>query len=290
MMMAARLFFATSAMALIAGLAGPVAAQTPAASGTSVVRTTTTATTTTATAHRWGPRYDGRWYAGWAAPGGWQSYQRPRVGFALPAYWVHPRFFIANYGVYGLPAPTTGYGWSRYYDDAVMTDQYGRVRDVRSGIDWSRYEGGYEEGAPQPAVIASSGGEAGYSAPDDMVTYSPAPQPAPQPAPSSRPGVDYDAPAYASSAVSPSATTVTTVAAAPTPPPASVAATSGTHWSNQPATTTVVSAAPPVPGLPPGGYISGGFYYPPPLVTTIIINPDGTTQATTRYATEAAPR
>ena len=263
MMMAARLFFASSAMALIASLAGPVAAQAPATSGTSVVRTTATATT--ATAHRWGPRYDGRWYAGWAAPGGWQSYQRPRVGFALPAYWVHPRFFIANYGVYGLPAPTTGYGWSRY-------------------------EGGYEEGAPQPAVIASSGGEAGYGAPDDMVTYSPAPQSAPQPAPSSRPGVDYDAPAYASSAVSPSATAVTTVPAAPTPPSAPMAATSGTHWSNQPATTTVVSAAPPVPGLPPGGYISGGFYYPPPLVTTIIINPDGTTQATTRYATEAAPR
>ena len=283
MMMAARLFFASSAMALIASLAGPVAAQAPATSGTSVVRTTATATT--ATAHRWGPRYDGRWYAGWAAPGGWQSYQRPRVGFALPAYWVHPRFFIANYGVYGLPAPTTGYGWSRYYDDAVMTDQYGRVRDVRSGIDWSLYEGGYDESAPQPTTATSSGGS-GYSASDDMVTYSSTPKPVP----SGRPGVDYDAPAPVGSAASPSATTVATVAAAPTRPAASAAPASGTHWSNQPATTTVVSAAPPVPGLPPGGYISGGFYYPPPLVTTIIINPDGTTQATTRYATEAAPR
>jgi len=282
MMMAARIFFASSAMALIAGLAGPVAAQTPAASGTSVVRTTTT----TATAHRWGPRYDGRWYAGWSAPGGWQSYQRPRVGFALPAYWVHPRFFIANYGVYGLPAPTTGYGWSRYYDDAVMTDQYGRVRDMRSGIDWSRYEGGYEEGTPQPATVAGSGSTPGYGAPDDLVTYSSAPQPVP----AGRPGVDYDAHAYASSAVSPNATTVTTVAAAPAPPAAPVAATSGTHWSNQPAPTTVVAAPPPVPGLPPGGYISGGFYYPPPLVTTIIINPDGTTQSSTHYATEANPR
>jgi len=56
MMMAARLFFASSAMALIASLAGPVAAQAPATSGTRVVRPTTPATPPTATAQRWGPR------------------------------------------------------------------------------------------------------------------------------------------------------------------------------------------------------------------------------------------
>ena len=71
--------------------------------------------------HRWGSRYNGRWYAGWRAPGGWNGYQRPVYGYVLPRYWVSPNYYIANYGAYGLPAPAYGYGWSRYYDDAVMT-------------------------------------------------------------------------------------------------------------------------------------------------------------------------
>jgi Ni/Co efflux regulator RcnB len=94
--------------------------------------------------HRWGPRLDGRWRAGHDAPGGWAEYRRPAYGFALPRYWVQPGFYIANYAAYGLPAPGYGYGWSRYYDDAVLTDQYGRVYDSRSGIQWDRYEGGYD--------------------------------------------------------------------------------------------------------------------------------------------------
>ncbi|HUD93379.1 MAG TPA: RcnB family protein [Sphingobium sp.] len=94
-------------------------------------------------AHRWGPRHQGRWYAGWRAPGGWAAYRRPVYGYVLPRYWVSPSYYIANYGAYGLPAPAYGYGWSRYYDDAVMTDRYGRVYDHRSNVDWGRYEGGY---------------------------------------------------------------------------------------------------------------------------------------------------
>lgn len=94
-------------------------------------------------AHRWGPRYQGRWYAGARAPGGWGAYRRPVYGYVLPRYWVNPTYYIANYGAYGLPAPAAGYGWSRYYDDAVMTDRYGRVYDHRRDIDWGRYEGGY---------------------------------------------------------------------------------------------------------------------------------------------------
>jgi hypothetical protein len=93
--------------------------------------------------HRWGPRQDGRWFAGSRAPGGWGGYQRPVYGYVLPRYWVSPNYYIGNYGAYGLPAPAYGYGWSRYYDDAVMTDRYGRVYDTRSNIDWDRYEGGY---------------------------------------------------------------------------------------------------------------------------------------------------
>lgn len=93
--------------------------------------------------HRWGPRHNGRWYAGWRAPGGWNGYRRPVYGFVLPRYWVSPNYYIANSRAYGLPAPAYGYGWSRYYDDAVMTDRWGRVYDYRTGIDWDRYEGGY---------------------------------------------------------------------------------------------------------------------------------------------------
>ncbi len=105
-------------------------------------------------AHRWGPRTGGQWRAGHDAPGGWSAYRRPVRGYALPQYWLQPSFFIADYGVYGLPTPDYGYGWSRYYDDAVLTDQYGRVYDNRSGIDWSRYEGGYDPEPPFDRALA----------------------------------------------------------------------------------------------------------------------------------------
>ena len=88
------------------------------------------------TVHHWGTRFQGRWFAGWRAPGGWAAYRRPVVGYVLPSYWISPAYRIGNYGAYGLPAPVAGYGWSRYYDDAVMTDGQGRVRDHRSDVRW----------------------------------------------------------------------------------------------------------------------------------------------------------
>ncbi|WP_336963413.1 RcnB family protein [Sphingobium aquiterrae] len=95
--------------------------------------------------HRWGPRVDGRWYAGMHAPGGWAAYRRPVAGIILPRYWIQPSYYIGNYATYGLPAPREGYGWSRYYDDAVLTDRYGRVIDSRHDIAWDRYDGGYDD-------------------------------------------------------------------------------------------------------------------------------------------------
>jgi Ni/Co efflux regulator RcnB len=97
--------------------------------------------------HRWGQRVDGRWQAGTRAPGGWSAYHRPAYGYALPAYWMQPDFYIADFGGYDLPAPQSGYGWSRYYDDAVLTDAYGRVFAVRGDIAWDRHEGGYDDDA-----------------------------------------------------------------------------------------------------------------------------------------------
>ena len=139
--------------------------------------------------HRWGPRVQGRWFAGWYAPGGWGAYRRPVVGYVLPSYWVRPTYRIGNYGSYGLPAPVDGYGWSRYYDDAVMIDRDGRVLDHRGDIDWDAHDG---DGA-QPGVPY-----------DDDVTAHDGPPPPPheyegrfEGEARSNYGVDYDAPPYA---------------------------------------------------------------------------------------------
>lgn len=105
--------------------------------------------------HNFGQKYQGRWVGGWQAPGGWNAYRRPYRGFVLPSYWISPSFYIGNWSSYGLAAPSAGYGWSRYYDDAVMTDRYGRVVDYVPSYNWdrgstrSRYydDGGYDYAA-----------------------------------------------------------------------------------------------------------------------------------------------
>jgi Ni/Co efflux regulator RcnB len=131
--------FAAPAMAQ--GTAPAAAPSPPNAQGQAVPATSAA---TPATVHRWGQRIAGRWHAGVNAPGGWTAYRRPAAGVTLPGYWMQPAYFIGNYRVYGLPAPQPGYGWSRYYDDAVLTDRYGRVIDSRQGIAWDRYDGGYD--------------------------------------------------------------------------------------------------------------------------------------------------
>ncbi|MGK2909209.1 MAG: RcnB family protein [Sphingobium sp.] len=141
-----------AAMTLAAGIA-PALAQP--ASGTTVK--TSPGPTVTRTAPRWGQRIQGRWHGGVRAPGGYVAYRRPVRGFTLPRYWIQPSFYIGNYAAYGLPAPPSGYGWSRYYDDAVMTDAYGRVIDSRSGIRWDDYEGGYADDQPIYAARQDNG-------------------------------------------------------------------------------------------------------------------------------------
>jgi hypothetical protein len=98
----------------------------------------------------WGHRVNGRRWGGVQAPGGWVAYRRPTAGFILPGYWLQPSYHIANYRSYGLPRPAKGYGWSRYYDDAVLTDEYGKVYDSRINYDWERY-GGYDDTPPARA-------------------------------------------------------------------------------------------------------------------------------------------
>ncbi|MFM9852786.1 MAG: RcnB family protein [Sphingomonadaceae bacterium] len=88
----------------------------------------------------WGPRANGRWLGGYRAPGGWPAYRPLARGFILPSYWINPGFFIGNYARYGFSTPRGGYGWSRYYDDAVLTDRNGRVYDSVRNVDWDRYD------------------------------------------------------------------------------------------------------------------------------------------------------
>lgn len=88
--------------------------------------------------HNFGQKYQGRWVGGWQAPGGWSAYRRPYRGYVLPSYWISPSFYVGNWSTYGFAAPSAGYGWSRYYDDAVLTDRYGRVVDYVPNYNWDR--------------------------------------------------------------------------------------------------------------------------------------------------------
>ncbi|NML06453.1 RcnB family protein [Sphingomonas sp. G-3-2-10] len=85
---------------------------------------------------RWGGHVNGRWWGGAQAPGGWNSYRRPSRGWSLPGYWMNSNFRIHDYGNWGLRAPSYGFYWVRYYDDAVLIDSRGRVQDWRDGISW----------------------------------------------------------------------------------------------------------------------------------------------------------
>lgn len=96
--------------------------------------------------HRWGSRVGGRWIGGHNAPGGWNGYRAAFRGYMMPRYWVNPSFLIGNYSLYNLRAPSAGYSWYRYYDDAVLSDNRGYVYDSVQNLPWDQYEGGY---APQ---------------------------------------------------------------------------------------------------------------------------------------------
>ena len=78
----------------------------------------------------------------WAhVPGGWSAYRAPSYGYRLPPHWMAPGHFIADYSMHGLRQPGHGFGWSRYYDDMVLTDRWGRVydwRDARASYDEDR--------------------------------------------------------------------------------------------------------------------------------------------------------
>jgi Glycine zipper 2TM domain/Nickel/cobalt transporter regulator len=75
-------------------------------------------------------------------------YIAPSYGYQLPRTWMAPTYFIGNWGGFGLARPAPGFGWSRYYDDAVLTDQWGRIYDWRQDMRWdSGIDEGFDDGA-----------------------------------------------------------------------------------------------------------------------------------------------
>jgi hypothetical protein len=110
---------------------------------------------------RWVRDGGGRWYGGSNAPGGWNAYRQPKRGYRLPRYWIDQAFYLDDFASYGLAPPPPGYGWRRYYDDAVLTDQRGRVYDW-ARVDW---DGGYggAGGYAQSGYGYAQGGAGGYA-------------------------------------------------------------------------------------------------------------------------------
>lgn len=66
-----------------------------------------------------------------------EPYTPLRRGLVIPAAWIAPQHYVADYARLGLYPPPAGTGWSRYFGDAVLSDRYGRVLDVVTDMDWS---------------------------------------------------------------------------------------------------------------------------------------------------------
>ena len=98
-----------------------------------------------------GYNHNSGWSAGTQAPGGWNAYRQPYRGYRMPGYWRSPSYRLQNYAQFGLQAPPPGYGWSRYYDDAVLLDGRGQVYDSVSGLDWRRVDQPYDTGYGYPS-------------------------------------------------------------------------------------------------------------------------------------------
>ena len=68
-----------------------------------------------------------------------REFRRFGHGQIVPRFWWGPQFQVRHWQMYGFPQPMPGHRWVRYYDDAYMIDDRGRVRDHRYGLDWDRY-------------------------------------------------------------------------------------------------------------------------------------------------------
>ena len=89
--------------------------------------------------HRWGQH-----------PGPNFRHSRLRRGGFINSFWFAPQFFIGDWQSYGFYAPGADQRWVRYYDDAYLIGDDGRIMDTRYGVRWDRYGGDwdYQDGIP----------------------------------------------------------------------------------------------------------------------------------------------
>lgn len=90
----------------------------------------------------------------WAGRG---DYRRPTPGWKVPKHYRNRAYVVADWRGWGFAPPGPGMAWVRYYDDAVLVDDDGRVVDSIYGVNWDAgyprrgYAGGPGYGyAPQP--------------------------------------------------------------------------------------------------------------------------------------------
>jgi Ni/Co efflux regulator RcnB len=127
--------------------------------------------------------------AGWSDSDAARGYRRVGRGYVVPAYLRTAAYFVTDWRGFGLARPARGLTWMRYYDDALLIDAAGRVRDVRYDIDWERdgampqyaeggfYQGNnYDSGFQPEAGAADSGAQvfrSGPNAPEVSVVRNP---------------------------------------------------------------------------------------------------------------------
>ncbi len=87
------------------------------------------------------------------------DYQRPSYGFQLPRTWMSVEHAV-DYREHGLDRPASGFGWSRYYNDMVLTDQWGRVYDVAGDYDRGGRGGGRYRGRDTDGIVGGVAGAA----------------------------------------------------------------------------------------------------------------------------------
>lgn len=196
----------------------------------------------------------GHWSGGTSAPGGWSAYHRPTRGWSLPRYWIAPSFYISDYGTYGLSTPPAGYGWSRYYDDAVLIDGRGRIADTAYGVDWdgNGYAQGGAGGYASDGYAYAQGGAGGQGGGYSQESY------------------QAEDSGYAEQG----------------PPPPRVIYRDGGQQGSY--SSSYSSSA----GASSGGYVANGYYFPPATTTVVTIQsaPVVTTTTTEYVETYRAAR
>lgn len=77
------------------------------------------------------PYADANYPTPWAG-----EYLAPMRGTQLEAMFLTSDYIVSNEAAWGLPTAPAGLSWVRYWDDAVLVDRDGVVREVRAGLDW----------------------------------------------------------------------------------------------------------------------------------------------------------